>query len=98
VYFGAFRETVIRSDFQTHSAWDPVMLLVDDLRAKGADATPLNIRNHIVYLHSRAGINGFYDFRAGSLSGIGANAANVQRSGRPIHDFVALGELGVAPL
>jgi hypothetical protein len=89
-YRKAFKDIGARPDFVTDLAWDPIMVVVAALRAIGPNATPTQIRDYILNLHSWAGINGIYDYRDGSQSGIGANAANVQRWDRQSGDFVSV--------
>jgi branched-chain amino acid transport system substrate-binding protein len=66
-----------RSDGATGLPWDPIMILVDALRAVGPDATADQIRSHILHLHGWVGINGVYDFSDGSQRGIGENAGEM---------------------
>jgi branched-chain amino acid transport system substrate-binding protein len=94
VYRKAFNEIGARPDFVTDMGWDSIMIVIGALRALGPKATPLQIRDYVLQLHSWAGINGIYDFRDGSQSGVGANAANIQRWDNRVHDFVAVSRPG----
>jgi branched-chain amino acid transport system substrate-binding protein len=98
VYFNAFKRIGVRPDFATNLVWDPVMIMVAALRAIGPDATSEQLRAYIEGIHSWAGINGIYDFRAGDQRGVGQNAIDIQRWDPTLGDFVAVSKPRGFPL
>jgi branched-chain amino acid transport system substrate-binding protein len=74
VFFKAFKDAGIRSDFGATLVWDPAMIVVDGLRAVGPEASGEKLRDWMINQHSWAGIDGIYDFADGSQRGIGLNA------------------------
>jgi branched-chain amino acid transport system substrate-binding protein len=97
VYFGAFKQIGVRPDFATNLVWDPVMIMVAALRSIGPNATAEQLRAYVAGLHSWAGINGIYDFRANDQRGIGIGAINIQRWDQARNDFVAVSKPGGTP-
>jgi branched-chain amino acid transport system substrate-binding protein len=93
-YFNGFKAIGVKPDFGNNLSWDPTMIVVTALRALGPDATADQIRNWIANLHSYAGINGIYDFRAGDQRGVGQNAAVVHRWDPTKNDFVVMSRPG----
>ena len=93
-YFNGFKAIGVKPDFGNNLSWDPTMIVVDALRALGPDASADQIRNWIANLHSWAGINGIYDFRAGDQRGVGQNAAVVHRWDPAKGDFVVMSRPG----
>lgn len=89
-YYAAFKAIGVRPDYVTNIPWDPLMIIVEALRARGPNATAEDVRTWIEALHSWPGINGIYDFRANDQRGIGQNAANMQRWDAKLGDFVAV--------
>lgn len=89
-YFQAFKDIGVRPDYVTNLPWDPLLIVVEALRALGPNASSEQIRDWVAKLHSFAGINGIYDFRDGSQRGIGINAANIQKWDPKLGDFVAV--------
>jgi len=61
-FFAQFSAAGVSPDIAHIMAWDPMMILVDALRAVGPDASPVALRDHILHLKSYAGIDGVYDF------------------------------------
>ena len=98
IYYDAFKAIGFQPDFSTSLAWDPIMIIIDALRALDPDATADQIRTFIVRLHSWAGINGIYDFRDGSQRGLSGNVGNIQRWDATRNDFVAASRPGGIPL
>jgi branched-chain amino acid transport system substrate-binding protein len=68
-----------RPNFVSISNWDPMFLIADALRARGADASAEQIRSYIATLHDWSGVNGIYDFRDGSQRGVGQDSAAIVR-------------------
>lgn len=90
-YFRALRTAGVRPDNGTTLVWDPVMIVIDGLRALGPNASAEALRNWILNLHSWAGIGGLYDFRDGSQKGLGLNAMTVYRWDAATQSFVTVG-------
>jgi branched-chain amino acid transport system substrate-binding protein len=93
-YFNGFKAIGVRPDFGNNLSWDPTTIVVAALRALGPEATAEQIRSWIAGLHSYAGINGIYDFRAGDQRGVGQNAAIVHRWDPAKNDFVVMSRPG----
>jgi branched-chain amino acid transport system substrate-binding protein len=86
----AYANAGLRPDFLAVSAWDPIMILVDALKALGPDASPEQIRNHIATLHGWVGVSGTYDYRDGSQRGIGQSAVMMDRYDVPTDKIVGI--------
>jgi branched-chain amino acid transport system substrate-binding protein len=69
IYFNGFAKAGIRPDAAHAATWDGVMIVIDALRHLPPNASAEQVRSYIANLHSWAGINGIYDFRAGDQRG-----------------------------
>ena len=98
VYRKAFKDAGLRPDFQNNIAWDPAMIVVAAYRSAGPQATAEQLQAFIQRLHSWAGINGIYDFRAGKQRGIAIGVGVIARWDAKTGDFVAASKLGGNPL
>lgn len=96
LYFKAFRDAGIRPDYGATLAWDPVMIVLDGLRALGPDTTAEKLHEWILNLHGWSGIDGVYDFSDGSQRGIGLNAMIIYRWDAAKDTFVASSHPGGA--
>ena len=96
VYFKAFSDAGIRSDFGATLIWDPAMLIVNGLRVLGPDASGEKLRDWILNQHSWTGVDGIYDFADGSQRGIGLNAMIVYRWDAANNTFVVSSRAGGA--
>jgi branched-chain amino acid transport system substrate-binding protein len=70
VMYKAYAEAGVRPDGGAAVTWDPVMILVHELRLLPEDATAQQLRDAILQLHGYAGIDGYYDYR-GNQRGVG---------------------------
>jgi branched-chain amino acid transport system substrate-binding protein len=96
IYFGAFARAGSKPDFANSLAWDPAMIVVSAIQHLGTAATPDQIRDYILGLHSWAGVNGMYDFRDGRQRGIGINAVVIDRWDANAGQFIAASQMGGA--
>jgi branched-chain amino acid transport system substrate-binding protein len=78
-FFDALSAANVEADSAATLGWDPMMILVDALRAQGPDASSEKILQHVMGLKRFAGINGLYDFTNVPQRGIGADSAVVAR-------------------
>ena len=70
VMYKAYRAENIKPDGGAAVTWDPVMILVHELRTLPEDVTAQQLRDAILQLHGYAGIDGYYDYR-GNQRGVG---------------------------
>jgi branched-chain amino acid transport system substrate-binding protein len=70
VMYKAYGAENVKPDGGAAVAWDPVMILIHELRALPEDATAQQLRDAILQLHGYAGIDGYYDYR-GNQRGVG---------------------------
>ena len=77
--YGAFNVVGLRPDIGASGAWDPLSIVVAQLRSLPESATAQQLRDAILQLHGYAGINGFYDFRIGNQRGLGLKDCIVVR-------------------
>jgi branched-chain amino acid transport system substrate-binding protein len=61
-YIRVFAAAGKRPEVSSELAWDPAMIVVAALRARGANATAAELRDFIAHLKDHPGINGVYDF------------------------------------
>ena len=61
-YFAAMRAAGLPIDLNTAGIWDPTLLVVEGLRALGADTTAPKLRDWLAGLKDFPGITGLYDF------------------------------------
>lgn len=94
VYFDAFNAGGVKPDFVNTLAWDPALIVLDAYRHLPANATAAQFREYITKLHGFAGINGIYDFRDGSMRGISANSAIMQRYNPETGTFTTVSKRG----
>jgi len=101
VMYKAFDAAKAKPDGGAAVMWDPVMILVHELRVLPEDATAQQLRDAILGLHGFAGIDGYYDYR-GNQRGVGLKDDIVVRwdsqhhtgwipmstsAGAPLHDI-----------
>ena len=94
IMYDAYRTTGARPDIGAATTWDPILIVVDALRALGTDASAEAVRAHIAGLHGFAGVNGIYDFRDGSQRGVGASALVIDRWNAATSEFTAISKPG----
>ena len=94
-YFKAFKAANVRPDIAAVTAWDPIFITVDALRAN-PDATADRLRGFIGSLHGWAGVNALYDFRDGGQRGIGQSALVMDRWDAGKNDWVVVSKPGGA--
>jgi hypothetical protein len=70
VMYKAYRAENIKPDGGAAVTWDPVMILVHELRTLPEDVTAQQLRDAILQVHGYAGIDGYYDYR-GNQRGVG---------------------------
>jgi branched-chain amino acid transport system substrate-binding protein len=97
-FYDSFKALGIAPDVSQSTAWDPMLIVVDALRALGPDASPEQIRNYIANLHGFVGIDGEYDFRDGSQRGLTEKNLIVMRWDPPKGTWTAVSGPGGAPL
>jgi hypothetical protein len=68
--YRAFGAENVKPDGGAAVTWDPIMILVHELRLLPEDATAQQLRDAILQLHGYAGIDGYYDYR-GNQRGVG---------------------------
>ena len=94
VYFKAFEDAGLKTDFAHNLAWDPTMILIDAVRHVGFDANAAKIHEYIEGLHGYAGIDGIYDFRDGLQRGVSQSAMVMYRWDPASNGFVRLSKGG----
>jgi branched-chain amino acid transport system substrate-binding protein len=70
------------------NVWDPMMLLVDALRALGPNATGAQVRDYIEHVRGWSGIEGAYDFTSGKQYGIGEDGVALFRWDKTSQNWV----------
>ncbi|MGH7755283.1 MAG: ABC transporter substrate-binding protein [Vulcanimicrobiaceae bacterium] len=98
VFYDAFAAINVKPDAANSFDWDPIMIVIDALRAKGTDATAAQVRDYIANLHDYAGIDGIYDFRDAVQRGLTRSNALVTRWDAAKGTWVAISKPGGAPL
>jgi len=78
-FFAEFAAAGISPDIAHTMVWDPMMILIDTLRAVGPDAPAAAIRDHLLHLTKHAGVNGNYDFEAVPQRGLSDKNVVVSR-------------------
>jgi branched-chain amino acid transport system substrate-binding protein len=68
-----------KPDIGASGAWDPISIIVAELRALPDPVNATQLRDALLQLHGYAGINGFYDFRVGNQRGLGLKDCIVVR-------------------
>lgn len=94
IYFDAFRDAAKKPGIFSGDAWDPVMIVVDALRAAGTDATPQQLRDYVEHLQSWAGVSGVYDFSKYVHRGLGAGATVTYRWDAAHNDIAVVPQAG----
>lgn len=98
-YYAAFKASGLEPPQASNSlAWDSTLIVIDALRKDGPDATARQIHDYIESLHGWIGINGEYDFRAGSQRGL-TNADGIMvRWDSDTGSFTGVSKPGGVPL
>jgi branched-chain amino acid transport system substrate-binding protein len=78
-------------------AWDPMLIMVDGLRAIGPQATATQLRDYMLKVHDFAGINGMYDFRRGDQRGVDPLSSPIVRWDKGNGEFVTISKAGGMP-
>jgi branched-chain amino acid transport system substrate-binding protein len=97
-FYDSFKAMGIVPDVSQSTAWDPLLIVVDALRALGPDASAEQIRSYIAGLHGFVGIDGEYDFRDGSQRGLTEKNLIVMRWDPPKGTWTAVSGPGGGPL
>jgi len=79
MFFDALRAGTIEADLAPTPVWDPLMILVQALRADGPDASAEQILSYVQRLKNYAGINELYDFEKFRQRDLGDESALVTR-------------------
>jgi branched-chain amino acid transport system substrate-binding protein len=79
IFFRSLSAANIEADSAATLSWDPMMIMVDALRALGPDANAEQIAAHLRGLKDYPGINGLYDFQKVPQRGIGEDSAVITR-------------------
>jgi hypothetical protein len=95
--YKAFSAEALRPDIGASSAWDPLSIILAELRTLPDRATAQQLRDAILQLHGYAGINGYYDFRVGNQRGLGLKDCIVVRRDARTKSFVAVSGSGGNP-
>jgi branched-chain amino acid transport system substrate-binding protein len=85
-------------DLTHFSAWDPAIIVVNALRARGTDVTAAQLRDYMENLHDVSLTNGIYDFRRGDQRGIDPRASVVVTWDKGKREFVTISRPGGLPL
>ena len=94
--YRAYAAVGAKPDIGASGAWDPLSIVVAQLRALPEPATAQQLRDAILQLHGYPGINGFYDFRVGNQRGLGLKDCMVVRWDAATKTFVpASGSAGL---
>lgn len=72
-FYNAFKAAHIEPTAGHNLSWDATLIVVDAFRKLGLDASASQLRSFISGLHGWVGINGVYDFRAGTQRGVAQN-------------------------
>jgi branched-chain amino acid transport system substrate-binding protein len=76
-----FRRAMSAAGYQADAgytlSWDPALLLIDALRARGSAATAADIRDFLATTAGWVGIDGIYDFRSTPQRGLDASSGLV---------------------
>jgi branched-chain amino acid transport system substrate-binding protein len=78
-FFNALNAANVAADSAATLSWDPMMILVDTLRAIGPEASAKEIASHLSGLSNYPGIDGLYDFQKVPQRGIGEDSAVITR-------------------
>jgi branched-chain amino acid transport system substrate-binding protein len=78
-FFAVFAEAGLEPDVASELAWDPAMILVNELRRLPPDPTALQLRDSLAALKGYAGVNGVYDFQREPQRGLTVENAVVTR-------------------
>jgi branched-chain amino acid transport system substrate-binding protein len=97
-FYDAFKAMGIVPDLSQSTAWDPILIAVDALRALGPDATAEQLRAYIANLHGFTGLAGEYDFRDGSQRGLTEKNLLIMRWDPPKGTWTAVSGPGGEPL
>jgi branched-chain amino acid transport system substrate-binding protein len=97
-FYDAFKAMGIVPDVSQSTAWDPLLIVIDALRALGPDASAEAIRSYIAKLHGYTGLAGEYDFRDGSQRGLTEKNLIVMRWDPPKGTWTAVSGPGGEPL
>lgn len=95
--YKAFAAEGLRPDVGASGAWDPLSIVVTELRALPHPASAEQLRDAILQLHGYAGINGFYDFRVGNQRGLGLKDCIVVRWDAASKNFIPVSGSGGNP-
>jgi branched-chain amino acid transport system substrate-binding protein len=97
-FFDVFSAAGIRPDFLQNFAWDPGVIAIEALRARGTNATAEQLRSYIANLRGFNGISGEYDFRDGSQRGLSDKNIMVIRWNGDRDTWTAVSRLGGMPV
>src|SRR5581483_5293439 len=61
-FYAAYEAAGAQPDAAAGTVWDPVMTIIDALKALGSDADAARLHAHLQHLQHYAGVNGLYDF------------------------------------
>jgi branched-chain amino acid transport system substrate-binding protein len=92
--FTALAAAHVKPDLGIGLAYDPAMLLVDELQRLGPTATATQLRDNLLREHSWTGSNGVYDFRDGSQRGLGPRSLVIDRWNPADEAFIAVSRPG----
>lgn len=96
-FFDVFTAASIRPDFLQNFAWDPGVIAIEALRARGTGATAEQLRSYIANLRGFNGISGEYDFRDGSQRGLSEKNVMIIRWDSDKDTWTAVSRLGGMP-
>jgi len=94
----AFDAVHLRVDTSAETVWDPAMLIVQELRKLGPDATAEQLRDAIVGLSGWQGAYGTYDFKRVPQRGLDVSNAVIMRWDAGKQVFVPVSQPGGEPL
>ena len=98
LFYNTFKATGTVPDIAQSFSWDPALIVLDAIKHDGFDATPEQLKQYIMNLHSFAGINGIYDFRDGSQRGLTAGTAIILNWDGAKGAWTGVSKAGGAPL
>ena len=96
--YKAFADEGLRPDIGASAVWDPLSIVVAQLRALPDPASAQQLRDALLQLHGYAGINGYYDFRIGNQRGLGLKDCIVVRWDPATKTFVPVSGSGGKPV
>ena len=78
-FYALAKQAKLPIDYMTVGVWDPLLMVVEALRALGPDATAQQVRDWVNSQTHFAGISGLYDFSRVPQRGLDVNDALVTR-------------------